>query len=99
MDSGKFSEGYAPEGATLPIVCFDYDDSSAENQLTGVLKAGDELLTFEVVTQGVTDGDARRAAKKAALTLLAGATGEPATEAPEFEPLIGWNVGTMGSDD
>ncbi|MCA8915631.1 MAG: hypothetical protein KDB90_09485 [Planctomycetes bacterium] len=99
VPSAQFSAGYVPQDAKLPLVVFDYDDSSAENQLTGVLKAGDELLTFEVVTQGVTDGDARRAAKKAALTLLAGATGEPATEAPEFEPLIGWNVGTMGSDD
>jgi hypothetical protein len=66
--------------------------------LIGVLKAGDELLTFEVVTRGVRDGDKRRAAKAAALKLLAGATAEPAAGAPEFEPLKGWNPGTMGTD-
>jgi len=98
VDSGKFSEGYVPEGATLPIVCFDYDDSSSENNLLGILKAGDELLTFEVVSNGVKDGEFRRALKQEAIKLFAGATAEPATEAPEFEPLVGWNVGTMGQD-
>ncbi|MCA8945018.1 MAG: hypothetical protein KDB29_02210 [Planctomycetes bacterium] len=99
VPSGKFSEGYVPEGAALPIVCFDYDDSAAENNLLGILKAGNELLTFEVVTRGVVDGDKRRAAKAAALKLLANATAEPATEAPEFEPLVGWNAGTMGTGE
>ena len=99
VPSAKFSKGFTPQGAKLPIVAFDYDDSSAENQLVGVIKAGDELLTFEVVTQGVTDGDARRAAKSAALKLLAGASAEQPTSAPEFEPLIGWNANTMGSND
>ncbi|MEZ5992628.1 MAG: hypothetical protein R3E76_09775 [Planctomycetota bacterium] len=99
VPSGKFSEGYVPEGAALPVVCFDYDDSAAENNLLGILKAGNELLTFEVVTRGVVDGDKRRAAKAAALKLLANATAEPATEAPEFEPLVGWNAGTMGTGE
>lgn len=99
VTSGKWSAGYVPEGAKLPIVCFDYDDTAAENNLLGILKAGDELLTFEVVTRGITDGVIRRAAKEAAIKLLAGATGDPGTEAPEFEPLIGWNMGTMGQGD
>lgn len=97
VPSAKFSTGYVPQDAKLPIVVFDYDDSSSENNLLGVLKAGNELLTFEVITQGVTDGDKRRAAKAAALKLLAGATGKPETQAPEFKPLIGWNAGDMGS--
>ncbi|MCB9935094.1 MAG: hypothetical protein H6840_05320 [Planctomycetes bacterium] len=96
VPSAKFSTGYVPQDAKLPIVVFDYDDSSSENNLLGVLKAGNELLTFEVITQGVTDGDRRRAAKAAALKLLAGATGRPETQAPEFKPLIGWNAGDMG---
>jgi hypothetical protein len=96
VPSGKFSEGYVPEGATLPIVCFDYDDSGSENNVLGVLKAGDELLTFEVVSRGVKDGDFRRLLKRDAIRLLAGASAGPAAKAPEFEPLIGWNVGTMG---
>jgi len=96
VPSATFSTGYVPQDAKLPIVVFDYDDSSSENNLLGVLKAGDELLTFEVITQGVTDGDRRRAAKVAALKLLAGATGKPETQAPEFKPLIGWNAGDMG---
>lgn len=99
VPSGKFSEGYVPEGATLPIVCFDYDDSAAENNLLGILKAGNELLTFEVVTRGVLDGDKRREAKASALKLLANTTADPATEAPEFEPLVGWNAGTMGTGE
>lgn len=97
VPSAKFSTGYVPQDAKLPIVVFDYDDSSSENNLLGVLRAGNELLTFEVITQGVTDGDRRRAAKAAALKLLAGATGKPETQAPEFKPLIGWNAGDMGS--
>lgn len=96
VPSAKFSTGYVPQDAKLPIVVFDYDDSSSENNLLGVLKAGNELLTFEVITQGVTDGDRRRAAKAAALKLLAGATGTPETQAPEFKPLIDWNAGDMG---
>jgi hypothetical protein len=96
VPSARFSTGYVPQDAKLPIVVFDYDDSSSENNLLGVLKAGNELLTFEVITQGVTDGDKRRAAKATALKLLAGATGKPETQAPEFKPLIGWNAGDMG---
>lgn len=96
VPSAKFSTGYVPQDAKLPIVVFDYDDSSSENNLLGVLKAGNELLTFEVINQGVTDGDRRRAAKAAAIKLLAGATGTPETQAPEFKPLIDWNAGDMG---
>lgn len=99
VTSGKWSTGFVPEGAKLPIVCFDYDDRAAENNLLGILKAGEELLTFEVVTRGVRDGDKRRAARQAAIKLLAGASGDPATDAPELNPLIGWNMGTMGRDD
>ena len=99
VTSGKWSAGFVPDSANLPIVCFDYDDRAAENNLLGILKAGEELLTFEVVTRGVRDGEKRRAAKQAAIELLAGATAEPAAEAPELDPLIGWNMGTMGRDD
>ncbi|MBZ0134817.1 MAG: hypothetical protein K8I27_00425 [Planctomycetes bacterium] len=100
VPSGKWSAGYVPEGAKLPIVCFDYDDKASENNLLGILKAGDELLTFEVVTTGIRDGTIRRAAKQAAIELLSRATSESATpSAPELDPLIGWNMGSMGRDD
>ena len=99
VPSAKFSAGFVPEDAAVPIVCFEYSDSSSENNVLGILKAGNELLTFEVVTNGVRDGDKRRDARAAALKLLAGATAVPAVEAPEFEPLIGWNMGSMGRED
>jgi hypothetical protein len=91
--SAKFGAGFTPQDASLPIVAWPYSDSGAENELLGLIKAGNELLVFEVVSQGLRDGDKRRAAREAALKLLATAIAEPATPAPEFERLVGWNAG------
>jgi hypothetical protein len=92
VPSGRFSKGFTPQDAKLPMVAWEYDDSGAENELVGLLKAGDELLVFEVTSTGLRDGDKRRAAKAVALKMLAGATAEPASQAPEFERLVGWNA-------
>jgi hypothetical protein len=94
----SFSAGYTPEGS-IPGVFWDYRDASAEQVVVGILKAGGELLTVEIISTGLRDGDARRKARQAALDLLAGATAEPNNEAPEFRPLVGWNVWTMGRND
>ncbi len=94
----SFSAGYAPE-ASIPGVFWDYRDAGTEQVTVGILKVGNELLTFEIISTGLRDAESRRKARQAALDLLAGATAEPSNEAPEFQPLIGWNVGTMGRDD
>jgi hypothetical protein len=93
----KFSAGYAPDSA-LPMVLWDYSNAAAEQVVVGVLKTGNELLTIEVVSTGLREGEARRKAREEALALLVAMTGD-ATQAPEMEPLIGWNVGTMGRDE
>lgn len=94
---GRTSAGYQPDGP--PMVLWDFSDYGAEHVVMGVIKAGDELLAVEVINQGLIEGEARRRAREAALAMLQGATVEPRTEAPEFEPLIGWNIGTMGRDE
>ncbi len=94
----SLSAGYTPDGS-IPAVFWDYRDAGSEQVTVGVLKVGGELLTVEIISTGLRDGDTRRKARQAALDLLAGATAEPNNEAPEFRPLIGWNVGTMGRND
>ncbi|MBE7492681.1 MAG: hypothetical protein HS108_13130 [Planctomycetes bacterium] len=90
-----FGAGRKPQGATLQAVVWDFKETAAEQQLVGVIAVGTELLTIEVISQGLRDGDARRAARDKALALIAAATG---TEVPgePLERLEGWNVGTMG---
>lgn len=90
-----FGVGRRPEGTKVDAVVWDYSETAAEQQLVGVIAVGSELLSIEVVSRGLTDGDARRAARDKALALVAGATGTEARGDP-LKVLEGWNVGTMG---
>lgn len=90
-----FGVGRRPEGTTVDAVVWDYSETAAEQQLVGVIAVGSELLSIEVVSRGLADGDARRAARDKALALIAGATGTEAKGDP-LQVLEGWNVGTMG---
>lgn len=99
VTSADFGRGRVPEDAKLPIVAWDYSDSDADNVVLGIMKVGNEILEFEILSTGLRDGDQRRAARAAAMKLLAGATSDTPTEAPEFEPLAGWNIGTMGREE
>lgn len=89
-----FGVGRRPEGTKVDAVVWDYSETAAEQQLVGVIAVGSELLSIEVVSRGLTDGDARRAARDQALALIAGATGTEARGQP-LKVLEGWNVGTM----
>lgn len=90
-----FGVGRRPDGAKVDAVVWDYSETAAEQQLVGVIAVGNELLSIEVVSRGLTDGDARRAARDKALALISGATGTEAKGDP-LQVLEGWNVGTMG---
>jgi len=90
-----FGVGRRPEGTKVDAVVWDYSETAAEQQLVGVIAIGSELLSIEVVSRGLTDGDARRAARDKALALISGATGTEAKGDP-LKVLEGWNVGTMG---
>jgi hypothetical protein len=89
-----FGVGRRPEGTKIDAVVWDYSETAAEQQLVGVIAVGSELLSIEVVSRGLTDGDSRRAARDKALALIAGATGTGAKGDP-LKVLEGWNVGTM----
>lgn len=91
--SSRFSAGRRLENGAI---VWDYADDGAEQQLVGVIATGKELLTVEVVSQGLRDGQARRDALAAALKLVGGATLDAAGE--PLKVLEGWNVGTMGRD-
>ncbi|MBX3459682.1 MAG: hypothetical protein KF696_06900 [Planctomycetes bacterium] len=95
--SGRFSAGYDP-GWNFPAVLWDYSGSGLEQYVLGVMVVGDELLTLEVVSTGLREGEARRKAKQAALELLAGAHTAPVGQRGRISTLIGWNVGTMGKE-
>lgn len=90
-----FGAGRKPQGATVSAVVWDFKQTAAEQQVVGVIAVGTELLTIEVISQGLKDGDARRTARDRALALLAGASGTAADGEP-LKALEGWNVGTMG---
>lgn len=92
---GRFSTGYDP-GWSFPAVLWDYAGSGLEQYVLGVLVVGDELLTLEVLSNGLRDGEARRKAKQAALDLLAAAYTAPEGNGERIATLVGWNVGTMG---
>lgn len=87
VPSARFEAGRIHKAA-LSIVSFDYRDSTAEQQALGVIAFGTELFTFEVISRGVTDGDARRGAREKAIALLQGATGTAAEH--DLQPLEGW---------
>lgn len=87
VPSARFEAGRIHKAA-LPIVSFDYRDSTAEQQALGVIAFGTELFTLEVISRGVTDGDARRSAREKAIALLQGATGTAAEH--DLQPLEGW---------
>lgn len=92
---GKFSAGYDP-GWNFPAVLWDYSGSGLEQYVLGVLVVGDELITLEVVSNGLRDAEARRKAKQAALDLLANSHTAPVGQRGRISTLVGWNVGTMG---
>jgi hypothetical protein len=94
----KFSAGYNP-GWNFPAVLWDFSHSGAEQIILGVIVVGKEFLTLEVVSTGLRDGDARRHARQAALDLFSGANTAPVGDRKPLEPLLGWNIGTMGRDD
>ncbi len=87
VPSARFEAGRIHKAA-LSIVSFDYRDSTAEQQALGVIAFGTELFTFEIISRGVTDGDARRGAREKAIALLEGATGTAAEQ--DLQPLEGW---------
>ncbi|MBK8206462.1 MAG: hypothetical protein IPK87_06640 [Planctomycetes bacterium] len=91
----SFSAGYDP-GWNFPMVLWDYSNSGAEHMIMGVLVVGDELLSIEIISTGLRDAEARRKAKQAALDLLQGAHTAPIGNREQLDPLVGWNVGTMG---
>ena len=95
--TSRFSAGRRLENASPYIVLWDYSDMEAEQQAVGVIAAGTELLTFEIVSHGLREGESRRKARDAALALLAGATGDKPAGQP-LKVLEGWNVGTMGRE-
>ncbi|MBX3475517.1 MAG: hypothetical protein KF754_14155 [Planctomycetes bacterium] len=90
-----FGVGRRPEGTKVDAVVWDYSETAAEQQLVGVIAVGSELLTIEVVSRSLADGQSRRAARDKALALIAGATGTE-TRGEPLKVLEGWNVGTMG---
>ena len=90
-----FGVGRRPEGTKVDAVVWDYSETAAEQQLVGVIAVGSELLSIEVVSRGLADGQSRRAARDKALALIAGATGTE-TRGEPLKVLEGWNVGTMG---
>ncbi|MBK9974977.1 MAG: hypothetical protein IPP14_09405 [Planctomycetes bacterium] len=90
-----FGVGRRLEDSKIDAVVWDYTETAAEQQLLGVIAIGNELLSIEVVSRGLREGDSRRAARDAALALLVGATGTGAKGDP-LKVLEGWNVGTMG---
>ena len=94
----QFSAGYDP-GWNFPAVLWDYSHAGGEQIVLGVLVVGIELLSLEVVSTGLRDGEARRRAKAAALELLKGANTAPVGDRKPLEPLVGWNLGNMGRDD
>jgi hypothetical protein len=87
VPSARFEAGRI-HTAALSIVSFGYRDSTAEQQALGVIAFGTELFTFEVISRGVTDGDARRGAREKAIALLSSATGTAAEH--DLQPLEGW---------
>lgn len=94
----QFGAGQRLQKARLPIVVFDYADSDADQQALGVVAVGSELLTLELVSTGLRDGEARREAREAALELLKDANSLQ-VETHDLRTLVGWNPGTMGRDD
>lgn len=94
----QFGAGQRMQKARLPIVVFDYADADADQQALGVIAVGTELLTLELVSSGLREGEARREAREAALALLRGANSLQ-VETHDLRALEGWNPGTMGRDD
>ncbi|MCC6573754.1 MAG: hypothetical protein IT462_08180 [Planctomycetes bacterium] len=87
----SFGKGRTPDNAKLPLVIFDYRDNSMEQVALGVFAAGKHLFSFEVVGNGLRDGQKRRDARDKALEILAGMTGD-ASDA-DLSKLKDWKPG------
>jgi hypothetical protein len=67
---GFFGAGRALTEQEPFVVAFDYKDRSAEQVALCVIATGNELLTVEIVSSGVIEGEARRKLRDACLEML-----------------------------
>lgn len=89
---GFFSAGRALTDKEPYVIAFDYKDKSQEQVALCVIATGNELLTVEIISTGVIEGEARRKLRDQVLEMLAKA--EPSAivrnRVPELNELVGW---------
>lgn len=73
-------------------VAFDYKDRSAEQVTLCVISTGNELLTVEIISTGVIEGEARRKLRDQALEMLKAAKPSAivANRVSDLNEIIGW---------
>ncbi|MCC6151021.1 MAG: hypothetical protein IT461_12280 [Planctomycetes bacterium] len=89
---GFFGAGRALSEQEPFVVAFDYKDRSAEQVALCVIATGNELLTVEIVSSGVIEGEARRKLRDACLEMLKSAkpSATVANSVPDLNELAGW---------
>ena len=93
IGEGKvFGAGRALSEREPFVVAFDYKDRSAEQVALCVIATGNELLTVEIVSSGVIEGEARRKLRDACLDMLKSAkpSATVANSVPDLNELVGW---------
>jgi len=89
---GFFGVGRALSEQEPYVVAFDYKDRSAEQVALCVIATGNEVLTVEIVSSGVIEGEARRKLRDACLEMLAKAevSALVRNRVPDLNELVGW---------
>ncbi len=89
---GFFGAGRALSEAEPFAVAFDYKDRSAEQVTLCVISTGNELLTVEIISTGVIEGEARRKLRDQALEMLKAAKPSAivANRVSDLNEIIGW---------
>ncbi|CAG0965855.1 hypothetical protein PLCT2_01032 [Planctomycetaceae bacterium] len=89
---GFFGAGRALTEQEPFVIAFDYKDRSAEQVTLCVIAPGNELLTVEIISTGVIEGEARRKLRDQALEMLKAAKPSAivANRVSDLNEIVGW---------